>query len=206
MPRRNLWSAPSTPASEQPTAEELPSAAMANPSPSTSPAMDLLRLAPLKSRKREWEKQQQVQAATYRGIQPELQAELRTEARALSVPLDELASVFLHYGLQAYQAGDLALRPMLQTHRLTLFPSGGQTKPALPSRVLPKGRNGRWKHVVSYRHIALEVQTGIKSIAQQLHVPIGEVATAFLRHSLVAYRAGTLKLNPQPRATRLTLG
>jgi hypothetical protein len=206
MTRRNLWSTPPVPTGDQLTVEVLPPATMAIPSPAASPAMDLLRMAPLKSRKRDWEKQRQVQTATYRGIPPELQAELRAEAQALGVPLDELASVFLQHGLQTYQAGELSLSPIFQAHHLTLFPSKEQTLPALHSKRSAKSHGGRWKHVVSYRYIAPEVQTGIKSVAQQLHVPVGEVAATFLRHTLAAYRAGTLKLNPQPRATRLTLG
>ena len=206
MARRNLWNAPSAPAGNVPATWEgqLPAAVVATP-PTASPAMDLLRVAPMRTRKREWEKQQQAGAATYRGITPELQAELRTTAGILCVPLDELASVLLQHGLEAYRAGELILTPIFQARHLTLFPNGWQPQPASSTTLLPKNRAGRWRHVVSYRHIAPEVQTGIRIAAQELQVPVGEVAAACLQHSLTAYRAGTFKLNPQPRTTRLTL-
>ena len=85
--------------------------------------IDALTRRPSKAKRdRSWERRQQLVA--YRGIPPELQEELKGIARKLGVTVGEVARTFLEYGLEAYEQGQLELRPVLTTGKHTLFPGG----------------------------------------------------------------------------------
>lgn len=73
-------------------------------------------------------------------------------------------------------------------------------------------RNRKWEAdqrrngvVATYRGIPPELKAKIAKIARKHHVPVGEVARAFLEHALVAYKAGELELNAQFGTGKLTL-
>jgi hypothetical protein len=74
-------------------------------------------------RNREWEKAHNYVVATYRGIPPELQAEIKKLAGQLGVPVGDVARAFLLHGLVAYRDGKLRLNARLKTGKLTLFPT-----------------------------------------------------------------------------------
>ncbi len=69
-------------------------------------------------------------------------------------------------------------------------------------------RNREWERahtVAAYRGIPDELQAEIKRLAEELGVPVGEVARAFLEYGLAAYHAGSLRLAALPATGRLTL-
>jgi hypothetical protein len=74
-------------------------------------------------RDRSWEleKRQAGEVATYRGIPPALQEEIKAIADGINVPVGEIARAFLEQGLADYKAGNLHLNPTLRTGRYTLF-------------------------------------------------------------------------------------
>lgn len=53
--------------------------------------------------------------------------------------------------------------------------------------------------VHSYRGIPDQLDQKVKTIAQDLKVPVGEVVRVLLEYALSAYELGELMLNPQPR-------
>lgn len=59
--------------------------------------------------------------------------------------------------------------------------------------------------VVTYRGIPPDVQGQIQRIANELGVPVGEVARRFLEFGIEAYQAGDLPLQPVFAAYRRTL-
>jgi len=90
-------------------------------------AVEVLARRPSRARRnRSWEARQRKAgvAVTYRGIPPDLQKRLKRVAEEHSVPVGEVARRFLEHGLDAYEAGELVLRPVLVPGRLTLYPEG----------------------------------------------------------------------------------
>ena len=63
---------------------------------------------------------------TWRNFSPELKHEIAVLAseKGLDVPVGELVSAFLNYSLNAYECGDLALKPVEKTTRYSLVPGG----------------------------------------------------------------------------------
>lgn len=59
--------------------------------------------------------------------------------------------------------------------------------------------------VVTYRGVPKHLQHEIACIAAKHHVPVGEVARAFLEHALVAYEQDQLALNAHFGPGKLTL-
>ncbi len=70
-------------------------------------------------------------------------------------------------------------------------------------------RNRAWEtrhRTRSYRYIPDEVHQEIVAIAQQMHVPTGEIVRRLLEYGLEALREGRLALTPHPRnAVSMTL-
>lgn len=212
--RKSIWD---TPESSSPP----PQAAMPVP-PVAVAVVDQLRVAEKKQRNRTWEKETSNRPVTYRGIPPQLQEAIKEIAADLLVNVDEVARAFLEFGLQCYQKGEFHLTPVLSNQRLTLFPAsdgwGSKQRPGWFEQVWdvkpPQSATRRsrrkgepetakpwqWRRV-SYRGLPSELQAAIRELHQQHFVPIGEVVTMFLGHSLEAYQTGRLVLNPQPRST-----
>ena len=74
---------------------------------------------------------------------------------------------------------------------------------ALERRPSRAKRNRAWeaKHRTrSYRYIPDEVHQEIVAIAQQMHVPTGEIVRRLLEYGLEALREGRLALAPHPRS------
>lgn len=72
-------------------------------------------------RNRAWEQKRADWMISYRGIPPELQEQIKSLAAQLGVPVGDVARAFLEYGLQAYQRGQLPLKPHAGRGKLTLF-------------------------------------------------------------------------------------
>lgn len=73
-------------------------------------------------------------------------------------------------------------------------------------------RNREWERrqyekglFVAYRGIPRELHESIKEIADDLGVPVGEVARAFLEYGLEACRRGDLVLQPKPVTGKFSL-
>lgn len=74
----------------------------------------------------------------------------------------------------------------------------------------PRKRNRQWekKHQddkVTYRGIDPKLALQVKTIADNLTVPDGEVARALLEYALRGYAEGDLDLNPRPNPYRLRM-
>ncbi|NUM48661.1 MAG: hypothetical protein HUU38_28470 [Anaerolineales bacterium] len=156
-------------------------------------------------RPRAWEKANR--AATYRGVPPQLHARVKEVAGELEVIVDEVARVFLEYGLACYQRGDLRIEPVLNM-KLTLFPKGQRrwyenpqtpTPPTRQKKKPKKQEHKPWRLPrVSYR-LPASIRQQVDEIRQEKNVPVGEVVTLFLSHALEAYENGRLILQPIPR-------
>ncbi len=59
--------------------------------------------------------------------------------------------------------------------------------------------------VVTYRGIPVELNQRVKEIAEELGVPVGEVARALLEYGVQAFEEGRLDLTPQPAKARFSL-
>lgn len=59
--------------------------------------------------------------------------------------------------------------------------------------------------VATYRGIPKHLQADIKRVATKHHVPVGEVARAFLEYAMVAYERGDLELQAEFGPGKLTL-
>ena len=73
-------------------------------------------------------------------------------------------------------------------------------------------RNREWekrhrqkKGFVSYRGVPQELHENLKKIANDLGVPVGEVARAFLEYGLEACKRGDLVLQPKPAIGKFSL-
>ena len=216
--RKSMWSSPA-PADQPPAMEQAQAGESAPLPPPALPAISVvqqLRVAEKKQRKRAWEKENRTML--FRGLPPVLREAIKEIAGNLQVRADDVARAFLEFGLLCYQRGELQLKPVLSNQRLTLFPKsgsswGGKPQPGWMEKVWDcqppvkpqKGKNSRqaagkpWNNQTSYRGIPAEVQMAIRQLHEQCHVPLGEVATYLLGHSLEAYQSGRLVLNPQPR-------
>jgi len=80
----------------------------------------------------------------------------------------------------------------------------------IPAAEPRKKRDRKWEkahqgQVATYRGIPAELHQTILHIADNLGVPMDEVARAFLEHSLVDHKSGRFPIHPHPKAQRMTL-
>ncbi len=74
----------------------------------------------------------------------------------------------------------------------------------------PRKRNRVWERIhqdqkVVYRGVDPKLALQVKAIADELSVPVGEVARAMLEYALRAYAEGDLDLQPRPNPDRLRM-
>lgn len=74
----------------------------------------------------------------------------------------------------------------------------------------PRSRNREWEqrhqsHKAVYRGVDPKLSLQVKSIANKLFVPEGEVARALIEYAFTAYEQGDLVLNPRPNPYRLRM-
>jgi hypothetical protein len=82
--------------------------------------------APTKAkRERPWDRDHK-NIVSYRGIDPDVIAEVKSLADTLGVPVGEVAQALFEHALEAHKDGDLALRPQLKTGKFTLFGKNGK--------------------------------------------------------------------------------
>jgi hypothetical protein len=188
---------------------------------STIPApltpMDLMGPEP-KMRNRSWEAKHK--ARPYRGVPSEIHNQVVALAENLKVPADEVAQVFVQYGLSCLDRGILTISPRPKAERMTLYPlpkgwgkqagwsdsDEWESKPLeIPMRrKTAKSAIPSWKNAPGYR-LADETHKVVKQLAEKHTLPIGEIITLFLKHGLESYKSGRLKLNPQPKVVKMTL-
>jgi len=166
-----------------------------------------------KKRDRSWEQKHVSSVATYRGIPGEIHEAVVGLAEELQVITGEIVRAFLEYGIMCFQRGDFELRPNFNGTRLTLFGDSSwqevtgwsEAQWSQSRRVIPKRRRKdasqprAWKSVVSYRGVPENVQENVRELSRWKDIPVGEVVTALLGHSMNAYAEGRLVLHPQPR-------
>jgi hypothetical protein len=168
------------------------------------PVLDSLPVAQERNRSRDWERQHR--GVTYRGVQRELLVQLQEVASELNVVTDDVARAFLEYGLSAYRDGKLILIPRPWGIRMTLYPKAG-----LQAAQRTKGHRSKnkarapWESRATFRSLPCELKEGVGQAADDLCVPIGEIAVAFFHYALEAYQDGLLTLNPHPKAVLMTL-
>ena len=181
-----------------------------------------------KKRNRDWELAHRAETVTYRGIPRECHHWVEEIAGGLAVPRDDVIRAFLEYGEERYRRGELRLYPYPKSQRMTLFPSGElttahntlQTKeitswlseafPVVthkPSEKKPKRKakpEPTWHVRVTYR-IPVELKDKVRTIAEAHTLPVGEVVRFLIEYSLLAFRNGTLPLQPVPKLIGKTL-
>jgi hypothetical protein len=224
--RKSIWDTPpansSSTGKAAPNSDELPlkGTEPAPPDAPPKPVIEQLRVVEEKQRDRSWERQAENRPMLFRRIPPGLRDAIKEIAYTLQVRVDDVARAFLEFGLLCYQKGEIQIQPILIEGRLTLFPRLDDSRKdksipgwyenfreqRLPAKPTHKARQAKanqekpWKWQVSYRGIPASVQSMLREIHQKKAVPLGEIATLFLGHSLNAYRAGRLVLHPQPRS------
>jgi hypothetical protein len=179
-----------------------------NPPPSATPVSkppdiyESLPVAEPRRRKRDWEREHQHEKVVYRGVDPKAALEVRKMAEELHVPTGEVARALLEYALDAYSRGDLNLdpRPNPERLRMTLFPSGNRPKHRQEKSLKGKQSSSEtsWRVVTTWRNFSAELKHEIAILASEkgLHIPIGELVSAFLQFALRAYANGDLPLQP----------
>jgi hypothetical protein len=175
--------------------------------PLPQPVLDTLPMAQARKRTRNWERRNR--GVTYRGVQRELLIQLQEVAGGLNVLTDDVARAFLEYGLSAYRDGKLILNPRPRGIRMTLYPRTGQQAALRATTRRSKPKKGKtspaWESRATFRGFPNELQEGVRQAADDLCVPVGEVAVAFFRYALEAYQDGLLMLNPHPKIAAMTL-
>jgi hypothetical protein len=172
-----------------------------------------------KKRNRGWEKEHHTHS--YRGIPQGIHEQVFALADRLQVTMDEIVEVFVQYGLSCLDQGILIISPRPKAQRMTLFPlpkgwgdqagwseadgwdPKSQELPPAP-RKTSRTKPSSWERVVTYR-LSDDGDNSIRHIATQHTLPVGEIVTLFLKHGLESYKSGRLKLNPQPKAVKMTL-
>lgn len=184
-----------------------------SPVPAPSGGASLLTMMPVaeerQGRNREWERSRRANTVSYRSVPPELQTEIKAVAADLEVNAEEIARAFLEFGLNAFRNGEIQIQPHPKGRMMTLFPEGwsrhvgwtdlGWGKRDEPARGKKKRANPLWRNVVTYRGIPIEVKQAIQDISSEHYIPVGELATLFLSHSLTSFKNGRLMLHPQPK-------
>ncbi len=172
-----------------------PAQSLFPPSPEPQSALDQIRTVRLKPKHIDHRQREPV--VTYRGIPDTLQRNLERLAEKLDVPLGILVRYLLEYGLEEAGAGRLGLNPQLVKVGLTLYPEkeGGPHK---TRRARSKGIGGK---PVAYRGIPAATHRSIIELAQNLGVPIGEVARYLLEYGSEQVRTGALHPATYPRQT-----
>ena len=180
-----------------------------------------------KARDRDWEKGQK--ASGYWGVPVSLRDTVSAAATQEGIKVDDLARAFFEYGLEELGAGRLALQPVTNPHgrgKMTLYPptSGWGKKtgwrretydPKSKTISQKSGSKAKKKNTSSVedektcifvvRNLPENLHQALLSVAEHMAVPIGQVATAFLKAGLDAYLSGELRLEPVAVATRKTL-
>jgi hypothetical protein len=182
-----------------------------------------------KKRSREWERARRAETVTYRGVPRGTHEWMGKLAAGLDVPRDEVVRALLEYSLGSYQSGKLVLHARPKAQRMTLFPAHRNSTHTFPSpdkkqaewlqQAFPvsgkkaagrkKGKREnteprRWQQRVTYR-IPVELKEGIRVIAEEHTLPVGEVVWFFIEKALKAYQAGVFQLQPEPRIVGKTL-
>lgn len=158
-------------------------------------------------RNRLWERQHQDEKVAYRGIDPRIVKEVQYLAADLHVSQGEVACSLLEYALRRYEEGflDLVPRPDPTRMRMTLYPPARSHQ---KNRMKAKNKpSPSWRDITTWRNFSPELKRTISALASEdaLHVPVGELVNALLRHGLQAHQAGLLVLEPAEKATVLTL-
>jgi len=222
--RKSIWDTPTgkRPAvgEEQNLDEQAPSGGDSPVMPVATPksVVEQLRVAAEKKRDRKWERENR--SFLIRGVPPQLTTAIKEISVDLDVKTDDVARAFLEFGLECHRKGEINLTPVMSDQRLTLFPkpvNGWQRKklpgwvekmwdsqpPQKPTRrgksTQEPGKEKAWRWQVSYRGIPEDVKETLRQLHQQHSIPLGEIVTALLGHSLEAYQIGRLALVPQPR-------
>ena len=94
--------------------EALPSVLRERPAPTEQP-----------TRNRDWESRERAAGrivTSFRNIPAELRDTIKEISMEHGVRMGEVGRLFLEYALDAYEQGELTLKPELQGGRLTLYP------------------------------------------------------------------------------------
>jgi hypothetical protein len=80
----------------------------------------------------------------------------------------------------------------------------------IPNAEPRKKRERQWEkahrgQVATYRGVPPEMHQTMLRLAENLEVPVDEVARAFLEFSLIRHKSGDLPICPHPKAQRMTL-
>ena len=210
--------------------EETPAALLSEGQSEARQPLDLIPTAQRrKKRNREWERARRAETVTYRGVPPATHEWMRKLASGLDVPRDEVVRALLEYSLGLYQSGKLVLHARPKAQRMTLFPQHKNSPHTFPlpdkkqaewlQQAFPvsgtkatgpkKGKRentepSRWQQRVTYR-IPVELKEGLRAVAEEHTLPVGEVVWYFIEKALKAYQAGDFQLQPEPRIMGKTL-
>ena len=94
-----------------------------------------------------------------------------------------------------------------ETHNLTPGPKGGEKAPTVADQIPEARRMDRRERepVVTFYGIPDEVHKALKKVADDLGVPVGDVARYFFEQGLIAMATGKLRVEPRLSEGRRTL-
>jgi predicted DNA-binding protein len=113
----------------KPQRQSLGGSAWGSSAPAASEPAAMLPPPPSAAKRaRAWETEQRkkVGVVTYRGVPAELQQRINELAQRNYVPAGEVARLLLEHALEALEAGKIAVNPVLEKGRLTLFPENDE--------------------------------------------------------------------------------
>lgn len=178
------------------------------PVPAARSVLDQLTFAEPRKRAQPGDQPKRSGQVSYRGFPKELQDEIRLAAGELQVSVDDFVRATLEFALGAYWSGKLGLDPFPSKMKMTLYPESStrvqkSTKAKKTKR--KKSESPRWLKVVTFRGIPQPVKDGVRQVASDHDVPVGEVAAFLIQSGIHAFRSGTLVLQPVPKSGSNTL-
>jgi hypothetical protein len=139
---------------------------------------------------------------TFRLIPRTLHEEIKKVAKAEGVLLGELARYFFEVGLERVSEGSLAVEPKAVWTGQSLYP-----EMRTGNAIQQTSRKNKWALNTphTYHGVTNEIKIKMDALAENHHIPVGELARYFLEEGLATYRTGDLKLKKTVVHTRNSL-
>jgi len=143
---------------------------------------------------------------SYRGIPAAAIAELKRIAeQELGVSVGVLARYYFEHGLQAHQEGRLRLASTFINMGYSLYPESWEDVGKLRRPKPKKGRDlrqaGQRSNPAAFRGLPQPLRDRVAGLADQLGVPVGEVARKLIEYGNEQYHRGALPLTLYPVET-----
>jgi hypothetical protein len=185
-----------------PPAAAAPSAAVQDEIPSDEAALIWRSIPKALPRKKPKDTRRRDPVVSYRGIPPAVTAELKRIAeQELDVSVGVLARFYFEHGLQSYQEGRLRLVSSFINMGYSLYTETWKDAGKLRRPRPKKGKEAQRANPVAFRGLPPSLRDRVAALAQELGVPVGEVARKLIEYGNEQYRRGLLPLTLYPVET-----